>query len=85
MLFWNFGYISLIFKILSLKSFGNSWSNSNARFLILDTKFHFTYSEWNMYQNFVKFQVNVQMIMEATISLRWIVNHEENKLQGNAY
>ena len=38
-----------------------------------------------MYQNFVKFQANVQMIMEATISLRWIVNHEENKLQGNAY
>ena len=38
---WDFPNISLFPKILSLKSFGNSWGNSYTKFAILDITFHF--------------------------------------------
>ena len=39
---WDFPNISLFSKILSLKSFGNSWGSSYTKFSILDITFRFT-------------------------------------------
>ena len=39
---WDFPNISLFPKILSVKSFGNSWDNSYTKFAILDITFRFT-------------------------------------------
>ena len=58
----DFANKTLHCKILSLRLFGTSLENWYIRFLILDTKFHFTYGEWNLRWNFVKFQIGMQRI-----------------------
>ena len=58
--FWDFANISLFPKFLNLKSYGNSWSTSYVRFLVQNIEFRFTWGEWYVYQNFVKFQVVMQ-------------------------
>ena len=50
--FWDFLNILWFPKILSLKLFGNSWSNWY-KFIILDIKSRFTCSELNLYCNTV--------------------------------
>ena len=52
---WDFPNISLFRKILSLKSFGNSWGNSYTKFAILDIMFRFTLI--GSVLNIVKFQI----------------------------
>ena len=44
---WVFAIISKFPKILSLKSFSNSWGNSYSMFFVLDFMFHFTFGELN--------------------------------------
>ena len=48
-LIWDFSNISWFSKILSLKSFTNSWGNSYTKFAILDFKFCFTCDKWDLY------------------------------------
>ena len=50
---WDFRKISLFPKILSLKSFGNSWGNWYTKFAILGITFHFTCGESDLYWNIV--------------------------------
>ena len=46
---WDFTDISLFPKILTLKSFGNSWGNSYTKFAILANMFPFTCGQLDPY------------------------------------
>ena len=39
-------------SILSLMSFGDSWSNLSTKLCVLNVKFCFTSGQWNLYYNF---------------------------------
>ena len=62
-LIWDFSNSPAFPKILSLKSFGNSWGNSYTNFIILDIKFRFTCAKWDLYWNTVKFQNTMTRII----------------------
>ena len=46
---WDFSNVSQFPKILSLKSFDNSWGNSYTKFAIQDIKCRFTCGELDLY------------------------------------
>ena len=56
---WDFSKMFLFPKILSLKSFGNSYT----KFAILDITYHFTCGKSDLYQNNVKFRNIITMFV----------------------
>ena len=54
--FAHFSNISYFPKILSVKSFNNSWGNSRTKFIILDIKYCFTCGDSNLSEIIKKLQ-----------------------------